>query len=141
MNTMTNTTRIIVSILFIAMLLAGCNTKTVVVTETVCDSIGIVKEVHDSIFESDSVYLHEYQKGDTVVKEKVKTVYRYRSRQKTDTVNVSHIEMTPVYVDVERQVPASLTFGQRIKLKIADGLIFAIVGIGLAIMVYAYLKR
>lgn len=80
-------------------LFVGCKTvtKVVEVEKVRTDTTYITKQQRDSIHIHDSVYLHEYTKGDTVyiekvrwrtdIKEKLRIDTIYKS--KTDTVKVS----------------------------------------------------
>jgi ABC-type anion transport system duplicated permease subunit len=85
-------------------LFCGCKTvtKVVEVEKVRTDTTYITKHQRDSIYVHDSVYLHEYTRGDTVyiekvrlrtdIKEKLRIDTIYKS--KTDTVKVSVQETT-----------------------------------------------
>jgi ABC-type anion transport system duplicated permease subunit len=85
-------------------LFVGCKTvtKVVEVEKVRTDTTYITKHQRDSIYVHDSVYLHEYTRGDTVyiekvrlrtdIKEKLRIDTIYKS--KTDTVKVSVQETT-----------------------------------------------
>ena len=72
-------------------LLAGCKSIKYVPVETVrTDTTYITKQQRDSIMLHDSIYIHEYQKGDTIYRDRDRwhTIYqdRWRDRTHTDTL-------------------------------------------------------
>lgn len=75
--------------------LTGCKTIEYVPVETVTtkvDSIYINKVQVDSIFERDSIYINQYTYGDTVYRDKIKYIYRYRDKLRIDTLHHWHVD-------------------------------------------------
>ena len=84
-------------VLTILLMLCACtSTKYVEVpVETVTtkvDSIYINKVQVDSIFERDSIFINQYTHGDTVYRDKVKFIYRYRDKLRIDTLHHWHVD-------------------------------------------------
>ena len=92
--------RIIISLL---VLFTGCKTIEYVPVEKVVtqvDSICVNKVQVDSIFERDSIFINQYIHGDTVYRDKVKYIYRYRDKLRTDTLH--HWRVDSVLVEQTR---------------------------------------
>ena len=84
-----------VFLFFVLLLLTGCKTIEYVPVETVTtkvDSIYINKVQVDSIFERDSIYINQYTYGDTVYRDKIKYIYRYRDKLRIDTLHHWHVD-------------------------------------------------
>ena len=84
-----------VFLFFVLLLLTGCKTIEYVPVETVTtkvDSIYINKMQVDSIFERDSIYINQYTYGDTVYRDKIKYIYRYRDKLRIDTLHHWHVD-------------------------------------------------
>lgn len=82
-------------VLTILLMLTGCKTIEYVPIETVTtkvDSIYINKVQVDSIFERDSIYINQYTYGDTVYRDKIKYIYRYRDKLRIDTLHLWHVD-------------------------------------------------
>lgn len=82
-------------ILATIVVLTGCKTIEYVPVETVTtkvDSIYINKVQVDSIFERDSIFINQYTHGDTVYRDKVKFIYRYRDKLRIDTLHHWHVD-------------------------------------------------
>lgn len=82
-------------VLTILIVLTGCKTIEYVPIETVTtkvDSIYINKVQVDSIFERDSIYINQYTYGDTVYRDKIKYIYRYRDKLRIDTLHHWHVD-------------------------------------------------
>ena len=88
----------------IALLLASCKqTEYVQVVEHRTDSLYITRQLRDSIYLHDSVYVRE--KGDTILMERWHTAWRERVR--TDTVIVQRTDSIPMPYIVEKVVEKS----------------------------------
>lgn len=92
-------------------LLSGCSPKVIETIVTHTDTVYQVKIQHDSIVRTDSVFLHEYTKGDTVFVEKTKWLREYIDRWRTDTlIEVKNDTIKSVEV---KEVPRKLTSWQQ----------------------------
>ena len=108
--------------LLLCALFSGCTTtKYVTVPEYHTDTVRVVKVQHDSLVLKDSVYIHD--KGDTILIEKWHT--QYRDRWRTDTIYQSKHDSIPAPYPVEviKEVPAELSWWQRLKMKVGGAAI------------------
>ena len=100
-----------VSIILVIML-AGC--KSVEYIEKVrTDTTYITKQQRDSIWLHDSLYIHEYQRGDTIYLERTKWVTKYRERLRVDTFYKAKTDTLIVEKVVEKKTIQS--WWQRLK--------------------------
>ena len=90
--------------LFIALLCAGCSPRVVETVVVRTDTLIQTKVEKDSVVHRDSVYVHEWQKGDTVYMEKVKWMERWRDRLLTDTLYISKTDTVAVKDVVVKEV-------------------------------------
>ena len=101
--------RKIIVMIVVAVALAGCKTREVVVTEHHTDTLRLVQHHRDSIYLHDSTFVREYIQGDTVrvITEMWHT--KYRDRLKTDTLYRSRTDSVPVPYPVVKEVKKPLT--------------------------------
>lgn len=127
----------IIVILAACILLVGCTTtKFVPVIETHTDTVRITKHQRDSIFLRDSIYVNQYQNGDTVFLSIEKWHTQYRDRLLHDTAYISRRDSVPVPYPVEKEVAAKLSWWQNLRLWIGN-----IVLIALAVLAGWWLLR
>lgn len=118
---------LLLTLVAVAFLLTGCQSARHVIPGPVqlrTDTVIMTKYQRDSIWQHDSIYLHEYQKGDTIFVESRKWLVKYVDRCKTDTLYVHRTDSVPVPYPVEVEVPAQLTWWQQFRLHIANILIY-----------------
>ena len=121
------------AIVVIAAMFSGCTaTKEVIVEKVRTDTTYITKHQRDSIWQHDSVYIHE--KGDTVWVEKWHTKYRDILQIDTFREFVHDTIGRPYPYEVE--VPAKLTWWQRTQMYAGDVLFLIIIGM----VIYGYFK-
>ncbi len=84
-------------------LLTGCKTVQYIPVETVrTDTTYITKQQRDSIMLHDSIYIHEYQRGDTIYRDRIQFRDRWRDRWRTDTIYRSRTDSIAVPYPVEK---------------------------------------
>lgn len=84
-------------------LLTGCKTVQYIPVETVrTDTTYIIKQLRDSIMLHDSIYIHEYQRGDTIYRDRIQFRDRWRDRWRTDTIYRSRTDSIAVPYPVEK---------------------------------------
>ena len=86
--------------LFIALLVVGwltsCTTTKVVTVEKVkTDTTYITKHQRDSIWLHDSIYVHEWMKGDTVYRDRIQCHTKYVEKQVRDTIYQHRVDSVP----------------------------------------------
>ncbi len=86
----------------VCLLLMGCkHIEYVSVPEVHTDTLYVSKVQHDSIHVKDSVYIHEWTKGDTVFLEVLKTKTKTKIKLLTDTIRESRVDSVAVPYPVE----------------------------------------
>lgn len=120
-------------ILAAALLLTACKTRDrIVMVETVrTDTAYITRHQRDSIWLHDSIYMKEYMSGDTVYLLRDRWHTKYVEKQVHDTTYIATHDTVPEPYPVEVEVPAQLTWWQKMKMNLGIGFmgILGIVGI------------
>lgn len=131
--------RLIIVMIVVAVALAGCKTREVVVTEHHTDTLRLTQHHRDSIYLHDSTFVREFIQGDTVriVTEMWHT--KYRDRLKTDTVYRSKTDSVPVPYPVVKEVAAKLSAWQKFRLHLAN-ILLMVVGLFVGLKIYRLLR-
>ena len=77
--------------------------------------------LHDSIWVHDSTYV--YEKGDTFLMEKWHTKYVLKEKHDTTYISKTDTVPAPYPVEVIKEVPAELSWWQRLKMKVGGAAI------------------
>ena len=105
--------------------LTSCTTTKVVEVEKVrTDTTYITKWQRDSVWLNDSIHVTE--KGDTVRIERWHT--KYVEREKHDTTYVATHDTIPQPYEVVKEVPADLSWWQRVRLWLGNAVLLAVIG-------------
>lgn len=122
-------------ILAAAAMLAGCRTtKYVTVPEQHTDTVLQVKQQRDSVWLHDSVFVHEYTKGDTIFRDRDRWHTHYVERLTVDTFYQSRVDSVLLPYEVVKEVPRELTWWQQVRIHMGElllALIAAAAGFGL----------
>lgn len=123
----------IVAIVIACFLLSGCTTTRYVEVPgpSHTDTVRITQQQRDSIHVHDSIYVSEHQRGDTVFVQTVKWHTAWRDRLVRDTFRLVSIDSIPYRVEVPVEVPAKLTYWQRLRMQTGD---IALIALGLALL-------
>ena len=115
-----------VAIVIAAALLGSCTTTKVVEVDRVkTDTTYITKWQRDSVWLHDSIHVTE--KGDTVRIEKWHT--KYIEKQVHDTTYVATHDTIPQPYEVVKEVPAELSWWQRVRLWLGNAVMLALLGV------------
>ena len=115
-----------VAIVIAAALLGSCTTTKVVEVDRVkTDTTYITKWQRDSVWLHDSIHVTE--KGDTVRIEKWHT--KYIEKQVHDTTYQAKTDSIPVPYEVVKEVPAELSWWQRVRLWLGNAVMLALLGV------------
>lgn len=107
--------------LFLCAVLGSCTTtKYVPVYHHTTDTLRLTQHHRDSIYLSDSIYVTDFMRGDTVYKTVDRWRTRYVERTRTDTIYQAKTDSIPVPYPVEKEVPAPLTWWQQTRLHLAN---------------------
>lgn len=113
-------------------LMSSCAVKERVVTvERVrTDTLRVSRNIRDSIYLHDSVFVKQYEIGETVFVEKERWHTRYQDRLLVDTMYVSRTDSVPVPYEVTEFVEYNLTWWQKTRMYAGDVLMVSLLGIG-----------
>ena len=111
-------------------LASSCAVKERVVTvvEHRTDTLRETRNIRDSIYLHDSVFVKQYEMGETVFVEKERWHTRYQDRLLMDTMYVSRTDSVPVPYPVETLVERQLSWWQRTQMYAGDVLLLLLVG-------------
>lgn len=123
----------IVAIVIACFMLSGCTTTRYVGVPgpSHTDTVRITQQQRDSIHVHDSIFVSEHQRGDTVFVQTVKWHTAWRDRLVRDTFRLVSIDSIPYRVEVPVEVPARLSYWQRLRMQTGD---IALIAIGLALL-------
>ena len=119
----------------LCILLGGCTTtKYVTVPEYHTDTLKVSRNVHDSIYVHDSVWVSEQQRGDTILLTTTKWLTKYIERLSHDTIYQSKTDSVPLPYPVEKkvEVPADMTWWQLTRMHVG-GVVLALLLMWLAV--------
>ena len=121
-------------------LLGSCTTtKYVTVPEVHTDTLMVTQHQRDSIYVHDSIWVNQWQAGDTIYRERTKWCTKYIERLSHDTIYKSKTDSVPQPYPVIKEVPAELSWWQRVRLHTGD-LALAVLGLAILLMVAKWRK-
>lgn len=119
----------VVLLVAIAFVLCGCSTTKYVPVESIrIDTVYQSNIIRDSVYLHDSVYVKEWQKGDTVFLDRDRWHTKYVEKEIHDTLYQSKVDSIQVPYPVEKE----LTWWQRTKIEFGEVmflLLFIVFGI------------
>ena len=126
----------IVIFVLLSMLFGSCSTTKYVPVETIkTDTVYQSKVKHDSVHVRDSIYVKEWQKGDTIFVNRDRWRIEYLSKEVHDTIYESKVDSVAVPYPVEKE----MTWWER--QKIAFGELAMIIMAGLLCFVVIKFKK
>lgn len=124
---------LIIFALIIMMIVSSCTTtRYVSVIQHRTDTVQITKQQRDSIWLHDSIYMHEYQKGDTCYIMRDRWHTKYIENILHDTTYISKRDTIPCPYPVEVEVEKKLTWWQRFRLSMANVILWVLLICGIA---------
>lgn len=99
----------IVSACVIALAFCSCKTKVITVEKVRIDTTYITKLKRDSIYVHDSIFVNQWQKGDTIYQVRDRWHTEWRDRLLHDTIYKSVVDSVPVPYPVENEVIKRVT--------------------------------
>lgn len=111
--------------LLLCSMLSSCKSQEHIVTiETVrADTTYITRHERDSIHVHDSTHVSEKQRGDTIFVEVSRWRTKYMERQVHDTCYVATHDTVPQPYPVEVEVPAPISWWQRLRMQLGGALL------------------
>ena len=132
---------LLVAVLLCALLGSCTTTKYVPVPEYHTDTVRIVQHHRDSIYLSDSIYVSDFVRDDTVYKTIERWRTKYIERMSHDTLYQSKTDSIPYPVEVVKEVPDKLTPWQQFRLHLANILLYLILIVGIIYVGKKHIKR
>jgi len=122
----------ILVVLLLSFLLSGCTTTKYVPVETVrTDTVYQSKIERDSVYLHDSVYVKEWQKGDTIFRDRDRWHTKFVEREVHDTLYQSKTDSIAVPYPVEKELSwwerKKIEFGELAMLIMAGLLCFVVI--------------
>ena len=131
----------IVALLICALFNSCTTTKYVPVPEYHTDTVRITNRTRGSIYLSDSIYVNDFVRGDTVYKTTERWHTQWRERIVRDTIYQSKRDSIPYTVEVTKEVPAQLTWWQQTRLHLANILLYGLLIVGIIYIGKKHIKR
>ena len=131
----------IVGFLLAVWLLGSCTTtEYVTVPELHTDTLMVTQHSRDSIYVHDSVWVNQWQAGDTIYRERTKWRTQYVERLSHDTIYKSRTDSVPQPYPVIKEVPATLSWWQTFRLHVGD-IALALLGITILLMIAKWYRN
>lgn len=118
--------------LMVCGLLTSCKSREPTIVERVrTDTVRITQQQRDSIYLRDSIFVNQWQSGDTIFQMRDRWYTRYVMKERTDTFYKAKVDSVPVPYPVIKKVPAELTWWQQARLHLANIVLWVILIIAL----------
>jgi len=103
--------------------------------------VRITQHHRDSIYLSDSIYVSDFVRDDTVYKTVDRWHTKYIERTSHDTIYQSRHDTIPQPYPVTKEVPAPLTWWQQARLHLANILLYLLAIVAVIYVGRKYLRR
>lgn len=111
----------------ICSLFTSCKSHVPVIVERVMtDTVRITQQQRDSIYLRDSIFVNQWQSGDTIFQVRDRWHTKYVQKERTDTFYKARVDSVPVPYPVIKKVPAELTWWQQCRLHLANIVLWVI---------------
>ena len=118
--------------LMVCGLLTSCKSHEPTIVERVrTDTVRITQQQRDSIYLRDSIFVNQWQSGDTIFQVRDRWHTQYVAKERTDTFYKARVDSVPVPYEVIKKVPAELTWWQQCRLHLANIVLWVILIIAL----------
>ena len=113
-------------------LLTSCKSHEPTIVERVrTDTVRITQQQRDSIYLRDSIFVNQWQSGDTIFQMRDRWHTQYVWKEVRDTFYKARVDSVPVPYSVIKKVPAELTWWQQARLYLANIVLWVILIIAL----------
>ena len=118
--------------LMVCGLLTSCKSHEPTIVERVrTDTVRITQQQRDSIYLRDSIFVNQWQSGDTIFQVRDRWHTQYVAKERTDTFYKAKVDSVPVPYPVIKKVPAELTWWQQCRLHLANIVLWLVLIIAL----------
>ena len=126
-----------VLLVLIALICGGCSTTKYVPVETIKrDTVYQSKIERDSVYLHDSVYVKEWQKGDTIYRDRDRWHTKYVEKEVHDTLYQSKVDSIAVPYPVEKE----LTWWEKKKIEFGELAMVVMAGLLCFVVIKSKLK-
>jgi hypothetical protein len=126
-----------VLLVLIALICGGCSTTKYVPVETIKrDTVYQSKIEHDSVYLHDSVYVKEWQNGDTIYRDRDRWHTKYVEKEVHDTLYQSKTDSIAVPYPVEKE----LTWWEKKKIEFGELAMVIVAGLLCFVVIKSKLK-
>ena len=115
--------KLLLFVMAVVLASACTTTKYVEVPVVHTDTLIVTNHQKDSIWLHDSIYMHEWQKGDTIMVDRVVYHTKYQERLMTDTVYQHRTDTIAKPYPVEVKVEKELTWWQKLRIHAGETLL------------------
>lgn len=116
----------------ICSLFTSCKSHEPTIVERVrTDTVRITQQQRDSIYLRDSIFINQWQSGDTIFQVRDRWHTQYVWKEVRDTFYKAKVDSVPVPYPVIKKVPAELTWWQQARLHLANIVLWVILIIAL----------
>lgn len=124
----------------ICLLLASCSPRVITNTVVQRDTMYVANHVRDSVYFRDSIYIKEWQKGDTIRIVEYRDRWRERYKEVHDTITRHQTDTIAVERTIEKKVEQPIRGAKKIKIR-AFWWLVAVALIGWRKEIYKLVKR
>ena len=118
--------------LMVCGLLTSCKSHEPTIVERVrTDTVRITQQQRDSIYLRDSIFVNQWQSGDTIFQMCDRWHTQYVMKERTDTFYKARVDSVPVPYPVIKKVPVELTWWQQARLHLANIVLWVILIVAL----------
>ena len=118
--------------LMVCGLLTSCKShEPTIVERGRTDTVRITQQQRDSIYLRDSIFVNQWQSGDTIFQIRDRWHTQYVRKEVRDTFYKARVDSVPVPYPVIKKVPAELTWWQQCRLHLANIVLWVILIIAL----------
>lgn len=120
----------------ICSLFTSCKSHEPTIVERVrTDTVRITQQQRDSIYLRDSIFVNQWQSGDTIFQVRDRWHTQYVAKEVRDTFYKARVDSVPVPYPVIKKVPAELTWWQQARLHLANIVLWTLLFIALVFVI------
>ena len=116
--------KLLLFVMAVVLASACTTTKYVEVPVVHTDTLIVTNHQKDSVWLHDSIYMHEWHKGDTIMVDRVVYHTKYQEKIVMDTIYKSKTDTIAKPYPVEVKVEKELTWWERVRLHLANILLW-----------------
>lgn len=120
----------------ICSLFTSCKSHEPTIVERVrTDTVRITQQQRDSIYLRDSIFVNQWQSGDTIFQVRDRWHTQYVAKEVRDTFYKVRTDSVPVPYPVIKKVPAELTWWQQVRIHLANIVLWTLLFIAIVFVI------